>query len=945
MPKLMYELKEFDPNPNPDSVVLSPNGGFKFTILTSRLFRVERGGPTWDDRPTLAVINRNLPKVFFSTVRNGEKLVIETSDIQIHLDEGTNSLLAINRGSLQKWTLGDTPSKPLWGTIRTLDWLGAVDLDCATMSYEKSLCQPGLINRDGWGLLDDTDSPRLNGGDGDWWDAAQSEGVQLKNQDMYVFLHGLDFKGAIADYSKIGGSVPLPPRNTLGLQWTRWYNMDTGDLKDLVSSFPVRGIPLDTLILDMNWHKKPMWASYMFDTRIIPDPVAFSNWVKERGVSIALNIHDCLFITDNCPVGTLSIDDADLFEKYIASTQIVLEDNQTVIPLDLLNKTMALTKEDVALKPHADDLDIDMWWNDWQQGDGPGVGRLLGGKMNPTIWLNKLRYTNHKRWGMNKRGSVMGRFGGLGAHRYGHGFSGDVKGLTWENLAFQPYFTATAANVLFPLWTFDLTGPVTDPEMFVRWTQWSSFSPMLRFHDRGMSSSWCYYDSFPNAGSTCSTVDPWAGMPRRLAEAMRQSILLRARLLPYLYTEIWKTYDSGIPWFRPMYYDFPMEDLAFDLPGQFMFGDSITAAPVVTPSSVSVPSATLSSIWVPPGQWYSYQDGSVHEGPFMLARYWDIGEIPYLVKAGTMLAQRFVDSRAIPTANYLGMAMSNYTDIMFEIIPGSDSGEVQVYEDDGKSEDYVRNLNTGFLVATYQRNVEFGSIQFTVHVRGDFSEAISNRRVRFRVSNSAPFESAAASTAIPPVVGYDGESVSAEVYVDWDLTVDGSTISITASHGTLTTNNLSGLKGAMAHARLSKAALDEAILAPGSQPCWRGVPCGFQESDGSLIQAAVTAEILSGAKSVVDFERAVATFWIQFNDCIDREVTVENILRYGTQWSPSEWSDSARARVNYAIQILHTSLVPTTTSSTPPTDKSSSELAGSVYGASSIMLLPIILMN
>jgi hypothetical protein len=38
------------------------------------------------------------------------------------------------------------------------------------------------------------------------------------------------------------------------------------------------------------------------------------------------------------------------------------------------------------------------------------------------------------------------------------GFSGDVAALTWGNLAYQPYFSATAANVLFPSWSHDIVG-------------------------------------------------------------------------------------------------------------------------------------------------------------------------------------------------------------------------------------------------------------------------------------------------------------------------------------------------------------------------------------------------------------------------------------------------------------------------------------------------------
>ena len=47
------------------------------------------------------------------------------------------------------------------------------------------------------------------------------------------------------------------------------------------------------------------------------------------------------------------------------------------------------------------------------------------------------------------------------------GFSGDVNDLTWANLAYQPYFSSTAANVLYGYWSHDIEGPADDHEMCV----------------------------------------------------------------------------------------------------------------------------------------------------------------------------------------------------------------------------------------------------------------------------------------------------------------------------------------------------------------------------------------------------------------------------------------------------------------------------------------------
>lgn len=93
---------------------------------------------------------------------------------------------------------------------------------------------------------------------------------------------------------------------------------------------------------------------------------------------------------------------------------------------------------------------------------------------------------------------ILARFGGLGNHRYQVGFSGDVRSLSWDYLSFQPYFSATAANVGFGYWSHDLTGPGNNDEMYMRWTQFIVYSGITRFHERGMSSGGCAKDVFPD---------------------------------------------------------------------------------------------------------------------------------------------------------------------------------------------------------------------------------------------------------------------------------------------------------------------------------------------------------------------------------------------------------------------------------------------------------------
>jgi alpha-glucosidase (family GH31 glycosyl hydrolase) len=54
-----------------------------------------------------------------------------------------------------------------------------------------------------------------------------------------------------------------------------------------------------------------------------------------------------------------------------------------------------------------------------------------------------------------------------------------------DSLAFQPYFTATAANAAYFYWSHDIGGHfagIEEPQLFVRWIQFGVYSPILRLH-------------------------------------------------------------------------------------------------------------------------------------------------------------------------------------------------------------------------------------------------------------------------------------------------------------------------------------------------------------------------------------------------------------------------------------------------------------------------------
>ncbi|KAA0146551.1 hypothetical protein FNF28_07654 [Cafeteria roenbergensis] len=213
----------------------------------------------------------------------------------------------------------------------------------------------------------------------------------------------------------------------------------------------------------------------------------------------------------------------------------------------------------------------DYAWIDWQQGEHGG--KMPGGKANPTIQLNKVRNTDPKRRAAGsgasiKRGMQLGRFGGYGNQRYPVGFSGDVAGVVWPNLAYQPYFTMTSSNAGgFGYWHPRHHGPGLDHELFTRWLAWGSLSAVMRSHERGQSAGGCKdpFPDFDNGDFKCSLVMPWHA-PNYFFEANRKALQRRAEMVPYLYTAAREAFDSQVPLMRPLYYDWPESQEAYATP-------------------------------------------------------------------------------------------------------------------------------------------------------------------------------------------------------------------------------------------------------------------------------------------------------------------------------------------------------------------------------------------
>jgi alpha-glucosidase (family GH31 glycosyl hydrolase) len=632
-----------------DCAVANPDAVFqfftvRFTLLSSRMIRIETSSTgEFEDRPSQVFWYRNQPLPPARIAFDSQNLTIETDVFKLTYHDsrcesylGALNVLIKETGAIihpEQTNSGIFP-----GTARTLDeFKGDMPM------------QPGFLSRSGWVAIDDTSSLlfNLNG-----WLETRPE--QEGYRDLYLLISGKDYKAALKAYQQVAGMPTLLPRAFLGNWWSRYWEYSQADIQNLVCRFEKERIPLSVFIVDMDWHVTNTgnacsgWTGFSWNRDLFPEPEKIINWLHGRGLVTSLNLHPAEGIYPH----------EDRYPEAASALGLDPTEKQP-IPFDIANPEFTQTYFNELLHP-LEAQGVDFWWIDWQQGDQTNLPDL-----DPLWWLNHLHFYDLGR-GMKKRPVVFSRWGGPGNHRYPIGFSGDTI-VSWDTLAYQPYFTASAANVAYGWWSHDIGGHmrgIEDPELYTRWVQFGVLSPIFRLH--------CAKDIFIDR-------QPWAFDAETL-KLTREAMQFRHALIPYLYTMAKRNTQEGLPVITPLYYDWPDQEEAFLMGGAYMFGSELLAAPVVSPVDPDL-NQSRHVVWFPPGEWFNFFDGEKFTGPQWKIRYDGLGDIPLFARAGAI-----IPLQVETTLN----GCENPTDIDLIAFPGKD-GSFTLYEDDGVSQEYIQN--------------------------------------------------------------------------------------------------------------------------------------------------------------------------------------------------------------------------------------------------------------
>lgn len=691
-------------NPKADAKAVVTSGNARFTVLTPQLIRMEWSADgQFEDRATLTFVNRETPVPEFKVRESRSKLTITTPALTLTYlkngkfsDKNLKAVFTLN-GKEVVWTPGMENPQNLLGTTRTLDG--------ADGSKLKEPMEQGILSRAGWSLIDDSQRHVLTPDGSEWeeWIEARPEGDR---QDLYLFAYGHDYKQALADYALVAGRAPMPPKYTLGYWWSRYWQYSDNEFVDLVNKLKSMDVPIDVLIVDMDWHEtwglrksnspkdeygqRIGWTGYTWQKELFPSPANFLKWTENEELKVALNLHPASGIQPYEAV-------YDDFTKEYGWSE-----KGKSVPFKIDERKWADAYFKTVLEP-MERNGVDFWWLDWQQWK---ESKYTPGLSN-TFWLNHTFFNHAERQNPGLRPFIYHRWGGLGSHRYPLAFSGDTYA-TWPMLAYLPYFTATASNVNYGWWGHDIGGHMfhktqkaTDPELYTRWLQYGVFTPIFKTHStkdpRIERCIWCFPDHM---------------------FLMRDAIRLRYTLAPYIYNAARENYDTGVGMCRPMYYDYPESDKAYETSEQFMFGNDILATTITQPVD-SITGLAPRTIWFPEGAWFDCATGSMYEGGRTEELHYTLAENPHYAKAGSIIPMN--------PATVKNLQQPCDT-LVLTFIPGGD-GQLRHYEDDGMSQQY----KTNYAVTTVSKKQEGNTVRVRISPReGSFAGASDSRSYELR---------------------------------------------------------------------------------------------------------------------------------------------------------------------------------------------------------------------
>ncbi len=551
----------------------------------------------------------------------------------------------------------------------------------------QSVCVPFLVTNKGYGLV---------------WDNPSKTTVALgfNNQNTFksqvgqrisFFVIAGDYDAIYRGYRLLTGDAPMLPKSAYGYIQCKQRYSTQDEVMSVAKGYRERHLPIDDLVID--WFTYTKMGEMDMDPKAWPDPVGMLKQLH------AMNYHVMISVWPRFTVGSRYYDfilKNGWFEHLADGTPT------NGLPYDKAGSDIDTTNPEAAkwywsvIRENYVTKGFDAFWADETEPDLPPNGSYF--KIGPgTQYFNvyplfhTAAFYNGMRADMKERALILARDSYLGAQHNGAIFWSSDISPNWDTLKRQVptgiNFTASG----MPYWSTDIGGwqglpyshkpehpPLIDPgdardnignyddypELYVRWFEYGAFQPNFRTHGtRKHNEVWSY--------------------GKQAEPILEKYLRLRYQLMPYIYSLGWQAHQTGAPFMRGLFLDFPRDPNVANIGDEYMFGPDLLVAPVTDQG------ATERSVYLPAGcDWYNFWTNErVHGGQRIVVPA-PIDTIPIFVRAGSIL----------PLGAPVESTNQKQAIEKVRVYPGADAHFV-LYSDDGTTYAYekgsyeITNLN------------------------------------------------------------------------------------------------------------------------------------------------------------------------------------------------------------------------------------------------------------
>ncbi len=548
----------------------------------------------------------------------------------------------------------------------------------------ETVCVPFMVSSRGYGLIWDNPSKTtidLGFGLENDWSSAVGDRVS------FFVIAGDNTDEIYQGYRQLTGITHMLPKATYGYIQSKAIYPTQDQLMAVAKGYRDRNLPLGVLVVD--WLNMSKQGELDLNPARWPDPAAMNKQLHSMGIRTLLSVWP------HFAPGTRYYDM--LRQKgWLIHTPDGAPDfgyyPKTIGPnIDTTNPAAARwwweSIRDRYVKPYGFDY---IWLDETEPDTDPAKDSFYVGSGTRYYNVYPLFHTAsvyegfRRDFGDSRRVMILARAAYLGAQRNGTVFwSSDIMA-TWDMLkrSIPAGLNFTASGM--PYWDTDIAGfnspsipstyhaahtPLVDPsdaqgnvdhyedypELFVRWFEWGVFQPIMRAHgEREHNEVWAY--------------------GKQAEPILEKYLRLRYELLPYIYSLGYFSYQTGAPYMRALFEDFPHDPKVADIGDEYMFGPAFLVAPVTEQG------ATSRTVYLPAGSdWYNYWTNERLKGGQTVDVAAPIDVIPLFVRAGSIVP---LGSEILSTDQPQSIAR-------VLVYPGAD-GQFTLFNDDGQSYAYEK---------------------------------------------------------------------------------------------------------------------------------------------------------------------------------------------------------------------------------------------------------------